>query len=96
MLAATAVMWVVRPLCADVSFWLGGSGEWTTPANWSTPAAPNATDAIAIFQTGVSSPTTTITLSAPVTVGQLVLDGPSGACKMDGTPSATETSVGLL
>src|SRR6185295_1420015 len=52
------------------SFWNGGSGEWTDPINWS-PSIPNGADAIAVFQTGVSSPTSTITLAAPVAIGQL-------------------------
>ena len=29
-------------------FWIGGSGDWNTPANWSTGALPGANDAVMI------------------------------------------------
>ncbi len=66
---------------ATIGIWTSGSGEWTDPANWT--ALPNAPDDIAIFQNGLSSPISAITLAAPVTVGQITLDGLSAGYRFD-------------
>ncbi|MCS7032988.1 MAG: hypothetical protein NZ561_03220, partial [Phycisphaerae bacterium] len=66
----------------DVVMYVGpNGGNWTTNSNWSpgpngaAPAAPNGQSAIANF---FSSGNQTVTLDAPVTVGNLNFNAPSG------------------
>lgn len=48
-----------------------GGGSWTDAANW-TGGVPNGVDAIASFRFNITA-NSTITLNAPVTVGELIL-----------------------
>ncbi|MCF8245253.1 MAG: T9SS type A sorting domain-containing protein [Saprospiraceae bacterium] len=48
--------------------WLGGTGNWTEPLNWSCNNVPNGNDDV-VINSGV------VTLNAPVTVNSLVFSG---------------------
>ena len=85
---------------AAVGFWNGGSGEWTTPSNWSSNAFPDGIDDIAIFEATGSSPI--VTLASPVTVGTLIFDAPSTGYRLNPvstgvlTFSSTTSQASLL
>ncbi len=88
------------------------SGLWSTAANWSPNAVPNAQDAIADFSTLTITSNSFITNDAPVTVGTLVfanstangttwtLDGAGGNLitldKSSGIPTIGVTNVQAL
>jgi len=60
---------VIKP-----STWIGGSGAWSTAAQWSPAGKPNAADQWAVF--GNFGPgALTVTLDQDVTVGTLRFDG---------------------
>jgi hypothetical protein len=79
-------------------FRIGGGGAWNSPTNWSLssggPSAgafPGAGD-IAVFDNLSGSPV--ITLTAPITVGQLVVQG-GGIVRFNAPAAQTITIAGL-
>ncbi len=56
-----------------VASWIGSSGSWTVPANWSSaPAYPN-NNGSNTFDAVIDSPSTEITLDAPITINRFTL-----------------------
>src|SRR5690242_6094612 len=69
--AILATALTATPAFATISFWNAPNGEWTNPANWTSPSPPSAPDDAAIF---LSPNPLSITLSAPVSLGTLQID----------------------
>jgi uncharacterized repeat protein (TIGR03803 family) len=49
---------------------VNADGDWSEPANWSTPALPNAVDSAATFGGVITAPRT-VTVDSPQTVGSI-------------------------
>jgi autotransporter-associated beta strand protein len=72
------------------------SGTWGTSSNWTPATVPNATDAVADFSTLDLTVNSTITVSAPVTVGSMIFGdiNPSNDWTVSGSAITLATSSG--
>jgi hypothetical protein len=65
-------------IAAGTPIWaISGGGLWMTGSNWASAAAPSGNGALAVLGSVVST-ARTVTLDAPVTLGQLTINPASG------------------
>ena len=62
----------------SIASWLGGSGNWTDPAKWSTGEVPGANESVSIVAAENETLTVTIPANSPAAVGALTVKGATG------------------
>lgn len=74
LLAALLPLLTPQPAHAATVSWIGASGDWNDPTNWSTSLVPGPTDDVLITKDG----TYTVTFNADATVSSLRVGASSG------------------
>ena len=90
-----AALWIANANAATNLVWIGGTGLWNAPANWSPARVPTAIDNV--FITNTTTYTVTVPDGVDPTVDSLMLGGASGTQTLSlGRSSLTLNSASVV